>query len=72
MKPDGESFESPAPDPTDWSELVAANTATITPATAVTRWTGERLDLGLAIECLLQQRAKGVSAETSGHPNGNI
>ena len=72
VKPDGESFESPAPDPTDWSELVAANTATITPATAVTRWTGERLDFGLAIECLLQQRAKGVSAETSGHSNGNI
>ena len=72
VKPDGETFESPAPDPTDWSELVAANTATITPATAVTRWTGERLDLGLAIECLLQQREKRVSAEASGHSDGNL
>ena len=72
VKPDGESFESPALDPTDWSELVAANTATITPATAVTRWTGERLDLGLAIECLLQQREKRVSAEASGHSDGNL
>ncbi len=72
VKPDGASFESPAPEPTDWSRLVATHTATITPATTVTRWTGERLDLGLAIECLLQQRAKDVSAETSGHSDGNL
>ena len=72
VKPDGASFESPAPNPTDWRELVAAHTATITPATAITRWTGERLDLGLAIECLLQQREENVSAETSGHSDGNL
>ena len=64
VKPNGESFENPEPLPTDWTELVAATAVPIMPATAITGWTGERLDLGLAIECLLQQREKGVSAET--------
>jgi len=37
----------------------------ITPTTAITRWTGEALDLGLAVEVLMQRRAKSVPAETS-------
>ena len=67
VKPNGESFDSPLPEPTDSRALVVAHEAAslaITPATAVTRWTGEALDLGLAVECLLQRR-KNVSAEAS-------
>jgi hypothetical protein len=36
----------------------------ITPATAVTRWTGEALDLDLAVDSLMKRRQKSVSAET--------
>jgi len=64
VKPSGESFDSPAPRPTDWTKLVATDIR-ITPATAVTRWTGEALDLDLAIGTLMQKREKSVSAETS-------
>jgi hypothetical protein len=68
VRPDGQMFDSPAQRPTDWRELVAAQARTdirITPSTAVTRWTGEALDLGLAVDCLMQRREKYVSAETS-------
>ena len=69
-KPNGESFDSPAPLPSDWTALVATQDEAairITPATAVTHWTGEALDLGLAVDCLMQRRRpeKNVSAETS-------
>jgi hypothetical protein len=37
---------------------------TIDASTAVTRWTGERLDCGHAVDLLLQQAQRGVSAET--------
>ncbi len=66
VKPNGESFDSPLPEPTDSRALVIAHEAAslaITPATAVTRWTGEALDLGIAVEHLLQRREKNVSAE---------
>jgi hypothetical protein len=46
---------------TDREGLIAAHKSSgirITPATAVTRWTGEALDFGLAIDLLLQQRRK--------------
>ena len=73
IRADGQSFESPAPGgprQLDWMQLVAAHQArqiNITPRTAVTRWQGESLDYGLAIEGLLQRagRAKNVSAATS-------
>jgi hypothetical protein len=70
VRPDGQMFDSPAPRPTDWRELVAAQARTdirITPSTAVTRWTGEALDLGLAVDGLMQRTRpeKSVSAETS-------
>jgi hypothetical protein len=50
-------------------QLVAAHQARqirITPRTAVTRWQGESLDYGLAVEGLLQRahRAENVAAET--------
>jgi Domain of unknown function (DUF222)/HNH endonuclease len=77
IRPDGESFESPAPQPTDWAELVGAHQASeirITARTAITAWTGEALDQELAVNWLLQnaERAKNVSAETSGDAHGNL
>jgi phage gp46-like protein len=78
VRPDGQSFDSPAPGgprQVDWMQLVAAHQArqiNVTPRTAVTRWQGESLDYGLAVEGLLQRAkradnvaAKNVAAETS-------
>ena len=69
VRPNGQTFDSPAPRPRDWAALVAAHDGAPHPhhaTTAVTRWTGEALDLGLALESLMQRRKKNVSAETSG------
>jgi len=71
LRPDGQSFESHAPGTArqlDWMQLAAAHQARqieITPRTAITRWQGERLDYGLAVEGLLQRsrRARNVSAD---------
>ena len=77
LKPDGEAFEGVAPDHTrplaDWTQLVAAHRATeirIDRNTAETRWRGEPMDYGLAIDGLLsmERRATDVSAETLGVP----
>lgn len=70
IRPNGDSFDSPAPLGTDWSRLVAAHDTRdiiITSETAITRWTGEALDQDLAVEWLMQQatRAKSVPAGTS-------
>jgi len=69
-RPDGETFESPPVRPADWHELVAAHAAAdiqVTQQTAVTRWTGEALDLDVAVGWLMQNAssAKNASAETS-------
>jgi hypothetical protein len=68
-RPDGKTFESPAPKPTDLATLVASHQMQgirVTPHTAITRWTGETLDLNHAVGWLLQrrERMKNVSAET--------
>jgi hypothetical protein len=73
IRPDGQSFDSPAPGAPrqiDWMQLVAAHQARqikITPRTAVTFWRGEDLDYELAVDGLLQRasRVENVSAETS-------
>jgi len=70
VRPDGRTFDSPVPMPTNWTELVATHdedSIRLTPSTAVTRWTGEALDLGLAVGWLMQKAvsARNVSAETS-------
>jgi hypothetical protein len=68
VKPGGEAFDSPLLEPTDSRAIVVAHETAhlpISPTTAVTRWTGEALDLGLAVESLMQRREKNVSAETS-------
>ena len=67
VRPDGESFDRPLPETGDWHELVALNEAEdiqVTPRTAITRWTGESMDLGIAVQCLLERRGRDVSAET--------
>jgi hypothetical protein len=60
IRPNGESFDSPPPAPTGWSRLPAENAdrnVLITPQTAITRWTGESIDYGFAIQALMQRYA---------------
>jgi hypothetical protein len=70
IRPGGTVIESALLPATAWRELVAAHAAPdiqITRQTAVTRWTGEALDLDVAVGWLMQNayRAKNVSAEMS-------
>jgi hypothetical protein len=73
LRPDGRSFDSVAPEHSrplaNWRELPAMHErhgVHIDKDTAATRWRGERMDYGLAIEVLLQHAARTprVSAET--------
>jgi hypothetical protein len=73
LSPDGRSFDSVASEHTrpfsDWRQLPAVHEQQgirIDQRTAATRWRGEKMDHGLAIDVLLQQarRARRVSAET--------
>lgn len=66
-RPNGDAFDSPQPQPAAWTELVAAHdldAIRITPSTAITHWTGEALDLDIAVETLMQrsQSGKNISA----------
>jgi hypothetical protein len=73
VKPNGETFDSPLPKPTDARAIVFAHESArlpITPATAVTRWTGEALDLDLAVASLMQRRLIGRIAAAS-DPDGH-
>jgi hypothetical protein len=74
LKPDGQSFDSVAPDHTrpllDWrrlSETHQQRGTYIDARTATTLWRGEVMDYGLAVEVLLQhaKRRRNVSAESS-------
>jgi hypothetical protein len=68
-RPDGESFESPSPPPADWRELVAMNEAAdiqVTPRTAITRWTGESIDYGVAVQCLLEKAERSRELTATG------
>ena len=73
LRPDGRSFDGVAPGRVrplgDWTQLVATDRMLgihIDASTAATRWRGETMDYGLAIETLLHraQRSRDVSAET--------
>jgi hypothetical protein len=66
-RPDGKTFESPLPPATNWDELMASQQIQITPQTTITGWTGEELDVELAVDWLLRrgERMKNVTAETS-------
>ena len=78
VKPNGESFDSIAPDHTrplsDWQQLPEDHQQLgiqIDPKTATTRWRGEQMDYGLAVDVLLQHSrrkppdnfARGAGAE---------
>ncbi|MGH8197119.1 MAG: DUF222 domain-containing protein [Steroidobacteraceae bacterium] len=68
VRPDGKSFDSPAPSPTNWTELVVENESNeiaVAPTTAITHWTGEAPDYDLTVGWLMEQakRRKNVSAE---------
>jgi Domain of unknown function (DUF222) len=74
LKPNGESFDSIALDHTrplsDWHQLQNDHTQQgiwIDPKTATTRWRGETMDYGLAVDVLLQHshRPRRVSAEST-------
>ena len=65
----GQVIRTRAPVCTSWKHLLETHAdlaIRIDPTTAVTRWTGERMDYGLALESLLSIRRKepDVSAET--------
>jgi hypothetical protein len=62
LRPDGRSFESAEPNPkattcdgTELRKTHERNGPAINENTATTRWRGERMDFGLAIDVLLQQ-----------------
>ena len=64
--PDGKVLEPAVALAGTTSELMHGNRQNghdITPATAVTRWYGERIDYGLTIAGLLRREFRGVSAE---------
>lgn len=54
VRPDGNTFDSPLPKVTDWTALAASHPIVINPRTAITGWTGERLDYRQAIDWLLR------------------
>jgi len=75
MRPDGHTFESVAlghaGPMSDWRHLAAhhrAENISITPQTATTRWRGESMDYGAAIDSMFfrLRRTRNVSAETDG------
>jgi hypothetical protein len=74
VRPDGRTFDSIATDHTrplsNWQQLPedhARQGIHIDKHTAETRWRGEQMDYGLAVESLFQRarRGKDVSAETA-------
>ena len=73
VRPDGREFEilrrAPAPD-YEWTELgerLAADGIEIGPATAATRWRGERMDyeLGVWVLCRQAERAREKRSDAS-------
>lgn len=53
-RPDGRSFYSPQPPAASWEDLMENQPIRITPRTAISGWTGEGLDVDLAVDWLLQ------------------
>lgn len=63
-KPNGQTFDSPQPPNTRWEDVVAKQPIRITPRTAVSGWTGEELDVDLAVDWLLRHRENGTRGPT--------
>lgn len=76
LKADGSPYDSPRPDsayrlPSDWMEIVQLNRENhvdITSRTAITRWRGEVMDYGLAVQALLQRSRKGSHGHSVSAP----
>jgi hypothetical protein len=74
LKPDGQVFDSVAPDrsrPFDWKELPLDHQERgirIDERTAATRWGGESMDYGLAVQVLLHQARRARALEDRGDP----
>jgi Domain of unknown function (DUF222)/HNH endonuclease len=69
VKPNGQSFDSVAPDhshPFDWTDLPAQHDERgihINERTAATKWCGESMDYGLAVEVLLDHARRAKQKE---------
>jgi hypothetical protein len=69
LRPNGPSFDSVAPDhvhPFDWTQLPAEHQKLgihINEHTAATKWTGESMDYGLAVEVLLDHARRAKQRE---------
>jgi hypothetical protein len=76
VKPGGSVFEdvSPSRSPAyEWTDLLDTHVEQgirVDSQTAATRWRGERMDYGLAIQVLLQQANRGRRAETAQNSEG--
>jgi hypothetical protein len=77
INPQGATLDSGAPGRTrpfgDWSRLVAANREqgiTLDATTAATRWRGERMDYGIAIDSLLLRSRRTAGSPTPGSRAG--
>jgi hypothetical protein len=71
VKPNGQSFDSVLPGFTqpisDWKDLPTAHDRSqihIDERTAATKWGGESMDYGLAVQVLLQQQSRGLIVST--------
>lgn len=65
VRPDGRTYDSPAPATGDWIALVAENESAdihITASTALGRWTGEKLDCGFAVRRLTEGAKRAMSS----------
>jgi hypothetical protein len=64
VRPNGQSFDGPTPPNADVHAIVVAHEydgIRVTPDTAVTKWRGESLDLGFAIEALINASRSSAS-----------
>jgi len=62
IMPDGRSLESVVSGhsrPLDWTQLPATHAQEISSRTAVTKWAGESMDYGLAVQVLLGKERRG-------------
>ncbi|HSN70821.1 MAG TPA: hypothetical protein VLT59_04900, partial [Steroidobacteraceae bacterium] len=72
VHPDGRSWSDVSaetrPRQTDWTRIPELNrdqVIAIDPNTARTRWLGETMDYGLAVDALLQRRRKAQAGSTA-------
>ncbi|MBX5463048.1 MAG: hypothetical protein IRZ28_18415 [Steroidobacteraceae bacterium] len=71
VKPDGQTLDSLPPQrPSAWTQLALHHEQaglSVHPGTAVTRWTGESVDYGLAVGVLLAAAKRGSIPASTAH-----